>query len=122
MESQSVEVAETGKQNTQKVAIIGGEVNSRIAELIAEHPDVEVVNLEDFDESLIRPSTYPFLNHIDMPLTANDYEDFKYSHLTTKQRNAVIKPVRNSETSPKISRNEPCPCGSGKKYKHCCAD
>ena len=19
-----------------------------------------------------------------------------------------------------ISRNEPCPCGSGKKYKHCC--
>ncbi len=21
----------------------------------------------------------------------------------------------------KIGRNEPCPCGSGKKYKHCCA-
>ena len=20
----------------------------------------------------------------------------------------------------KISRNEPCPCGSGKKYKRCC--
>ena len=20
----------------------------------------------------------------------------------------------------KISRNAPCPCGSGKKYKHCC--
>jgi hypothetical protein len=20
-----------------------------------------------------------------------------------------------------IGRNEPCPCGSGKKYKHCCA-
>ena len=20
----------------------------------------------------------------------------------------------------KISRNDPCPCGSGKKYKHCC--
>ncbi|MCY1489253.1 Protein translocase subunit SecA [compost metagenome] len=25
-------------------------------------------------------------------------------------------PVR---TEPKIGRNEPCPCGSGKKYKHC---
>lgn len=23
-------------------------------------------------------------------------------------------------TSPKISRNAPCPCGSGKKYKYCC--
>jgi preprotein translocase subunit SecA len=21
--------------------------------------------------------------------------------------------------APKIGRNEPCPCGSGKKYKHC---
>jgi preprotein translocase subunit SecA len=27
------------------------------------------------------------------------------------------KPVR---TGPKVGRNEPCPCGSGKKYKHCC--
>jgi preprotein translocase subunit SecA len=21
---------------------------------------------------------------------------------------------------PKVGRNDPCPCGSGKKYKHCC--
>ncbi len=27
------------------------------------------------------------------------------------------KPVR---TGPKVGRNDPCPCGSGKKYKHCC--
>jgi uncharacterized protein len=27
-------------------------------------------------------------------------------------------PVRRS--SPDIGRNDPCPCGSGKKYKHCC--
>jgi SEC-C motif-containing protein len=24
-------------------------------------------------------------------------------------------------TSPKVGRNAPCPCGSGKKYKKCCA-
>ena len=23
-------------------------------------------------------------------------------------------------SSKKIGRNDPCPCGSGKKYKHCC--
>ena len=23
--------------------------------------------------------------------------------------------------TPKVGRNEPCPCGSGKKFKHCCA-
>jgi preprotein translocase subunit SecA len=27
------------------------------------------------------------------------------------------KPVR---IGPKVGRNDPCPCGSGKKYKHCC--
>jgi len=27
-------------------------------------------------------------------------------------------PLRREE--PKPGRNSPCPCGSGKKYKHCC--
>ncbi len=27
------------------------------------------------------------------------------------------KPVR---VGPKVGRNDPCPCGSGRKYKHCC--
>jgi preprotein translocase subunit SecA len=30
---------------------------------------------------------------------------------------AKAKPVR---TGPKVGRNDPCPCGSGKKYKLCC--
>jgi hypothetical protein len=29
-------------------------------------------------------------------------------------------PVQFQRSSPKIGRNEPCPCGSGKKYKKCC--
>ena len=29
-----------------------------------------------------------------------------------------IHPIRREE--PKIGRNDPCPCGSGKKYKQCC--
>ncbi len=28
------------------------------------------------------------------------------------------KPVRR--TGKKVGRNDPCPCGSGKKYKKCC--
>jgi hypothetical protein len=27
-----------------------------------------------------------------------------------------------SRTAPKVGRNDPCPCGSGKKYKKCCLD
>lgn len=28
--------------------------------------------------------------------------------------------IQVRRTSPKIGRNDPCPCGSGKKYKNCC--
>jgi len=31
---------------------------------------------------------------------------------------AVKKPVKRAEK--KVGRNDPCPCGSGKKYKNCC--
>jgi len=27
---------------------------------------------------------------------------------------------RSATTAPKVGRNDPCPCGSGKKYKRCC--
>ena len=27
---------------------------------------------------------------------------------------------RTVKEPPKVGRNDPCPCGSGKKYKHCC--
>jgi preprotein translocase subunit SecA len=28
------------------------------------------------------------------------------------------EPIRNRNE--KVGRNDPCPCGSGKKYKNCC--
>ena len=30
-----------------------------------------------------------------------------------------VEPIRNF--GQKVGRNDPCPCGSGKKYKNCCA-
>lgn len=51
-------------------------------------------------------------------------ESFKFvqqhhqADLTKKQINApYTEPVRST---PKIQNNEPCICGSGKKYKKCC--
>jgi len=31
-----------------------------------------------------------------------------------------VKPVEEKNEEPKTGRNEPCPCGSGKKFKKCC--
>ena len=35
-----------------------------------------------------------------------------------KQRAPASKPI--TRETPKVGRNDPCPCGSGKKYKKCC--
>jgi SEC-C motif-containing protein len=32
----------------------------------------------------------------------------------------AVGPVQFKRDAPKTGRNEPCPCGSGKKYKKCC--
>ena len=43
--------------------------------------------------------------------------------LTPEQRKALYKKEKSSKTvvkPPKVGRNDPCPCGSGKKFKYCC--
>lgn len=42
--------------------------------------------------------------------------------LSADQRTAITKEFRvaGMAVSNKIGRNDPCPCGSGKKYKKCC--
>ena len=37
-----------------------------------------------------------------------------------RSRSAVQEPLPTRREYPKIGRNDPCPCGSGKKYKLCC--
>jgi preprotein translocase subunit SecA len=36
------------------------------------------------------------------------------------QANEEISKAKPIRTGPKVGRNDPCPCGSGKKYKQCC--
>jgi uncharacterized protein YecA (UPF0149 family) len=33
---------------------------------------------------------------------------------------AVVRAAEAKSTARQPGRNEPCPCGSGKKYKRCC--
>lgn len=41
----------------------------------------------------------------------------KQKRLLVRYIDSYGKPIRNLT---KVGRNAPCPCGSGKKYKHCC--
>ena len=46
------------------------------------------------------------------------YHYFESQRLFGKETLGTTATFRR--TMPKIGRNEPCPCGSGKKFKHCC--
>ncbi len=43
-------------------------------------------------------------------------DDEKWYYYDSKRPSTTVK-----RETPKIGRNDPCPCGSGKKYKKCCA-
>jgi preprotein translocase subunit SecA len=53
--------------------------------------------------------------------TPPDASQQRASEMVSEANEAVAKakaqPIR---TGPKVGRNDPCPCGSGKKYKQCC--
>jgi uncharacterized protein YecA (UPF0149 family) len=45
-------------------------------------------------------------------------EDSTYIYRNPHPR--IYKPRTYKRKTPKVGRNELCPCGSGKKFKHCC--
>lgn len=44
-----------------------------------------------------------------------------YRHFLAQRAGSRPGPETTIRHEPKVGRNEPCPCGSGKKYKKCCS-
>ena len=65
-----------------------------------------------------------YLESWSVPKSVQDEIDlFQEENLQKKKKNdyehwMTTQPVKN--IGPKVERNDPCPCGSGKKYKKCC--
>ena len=78
---------------------------------------------EDTEVNLIFDKEKLYKNMVDakadwmygLPLCDNIFDEDKKKALyrEAKKANTVIK-------GKKVGRNDPCPCGSGKKYKFCC--
>ncbi|TGS44640.1 MULTISPECIES: preprotein translocase subunit SecA [unclassified Mesorhizobium] len=64
-----------------------------------------------------------FGTHIDGTTGENDFDGGETALLVRQESNAIVAPEdrdpNNQATWGKVGRNEACPCGSGKKYKHC---
>lgn len=64
-----------------------------------------------------------FGTHIDGTTGENDFEGGETALLIRPETAAIVAPEDRDPNNPaswgKVGRNEACPCGSGKKYKHC---
>jgi uncharacterized protein YecA (UPF0149 family) len=78
--------------------------------------EVDLVGEEDSEGWVIEDPS-PQLQRCREALDDTVHEANRY--WTAWRRRSLASPVVSRP--PKIGRNEPCPCGSGRKYKKCCA-
>ena len=94
---------------------------------------LSIISVPEGNQLLIKPFDKSALGAIEKAIIAanlgynpsNDGETIRIivPALTEERRKELYKESRNSTTvvkGKKIGRNDPCPCGSGKKYKKCC--
>jgi preprotein translocase subunit SecA len=92
-------------------------INPQLLRLKKEYPDLYELYRPFFDEALAgrRPEKMmmervkQLAKYNLRPIGFEDDDDDYLPPPQTVHRQA-----------PKVGRNDPCPCGSGKKYKHCC--
>ena len=79
------------------------------------HSEDILVSVEFVSNTLVETSA----RHDAPPeISPGDYAENQSEAADRQQGQAKIETIRNREI--KIGRNEPCPCGSGKKFKACC--
>jgi preprotein translocase subunit SecA len=87
-----------------------------------EQPELQPTELPPMEAHHIDPfSGMDELELADAAIEAGDRGEFqpaKRAPLQTRKQSGAINP-NDPATWGKVSRNAPCPCGSGKKFKHC---
>ncbi|KAB2657545.1 preprotein translocase subunit SecA [Brucella tritici] len=82
----------------------------------------QLMRVEIVREAPPEPELPPMIGrHIDGTTGENDFDEAAWSEHQHDERNvpAAERDPADPRTWGKVSRNEACPCGSGKKYKHC---
>ncbi|AGA70791.1 protein translocase subunit secA [Desulfitobacterium dichloroeliminans LMG P-21439] len=67
--------------------------------------------------SSIQEDTIRYIMRVTPQVTEQKQEEPQHVR-TNRDEEQAARPVHNE--GPQIGRNDPCPCGSGKKYKKCC--
>jgi preprotein translocase subunit SecA len=86
---------------------------------IAERVVDVVYRIEQVEESALRSTWHETAAiHEDASSATPMLGDGSSGADTHRSEPAVVEPIRNM--GQRVGRNDPCPCGSGKKFKNCC--
>ncbi len=113
---------DTGRKG--RTFILGGEVNSSWKDgFIKYWEKADSISEEEHTEAVQKiDASFEHKYTKDYSKKENIWEDFMSSY-EPSSKNYKPKPVLKEipvRTDAKIGRNDPCTCGSGKKYKKCC--
>jgi preprotein translocase subunit SecA len=73
---------------------------------------------ENFFNNLPKRTEHQSMSSFGGPPPSNAPE--KNASDVVTEANEALSKAKPARTGPKVGRNDPCPCGSGKKYKQCC--
>ncbi|MBO8434459.1 MAG: SEC-C domain-containing protein [Tyzzerella sp.] len=115
-----------------KVAELAAKFNMTAEEIVAFVDGINEVIPESYDLNTLEENSDVKLV-IDFEKLFKKMVEYKAEHLYTlpqwegifdaKKRHELTLQQKKSRTivkATKVGRNDPCPCGSGKKYKKCC--
>ena len=77
-----------------------------------------IFKMEQLDESFVGSTWVETAAIKEDAAPASEIERQQQAAIAGTEADKKLEPIRNRE--PKVGRNDPCPCGSGKKYKNCC--
>ena len=121
------------KENHGAVVLIGSPGITRESMVVEKalrdsgHEDVIVIGDDFFDSDMKKLIDFKMTSRFNRERALTDFlkeaEQLRYideKPVPKRDRGRAVIPVRRSDVDPKINRNDPCPCGSGLKYKKCC--
>ena len=90
--------------------------------LAQKDPLVEYKNegFEMFDEMLRKIDDFVVTRFFKVRLVSNEPERRQQVSRSEDNRPGKVGKQKTVKKGNKVGRNDPCPCGSGKKYKKCC--
>lgn len=115
---------EEARQRLDRLVQFGflhGDVESAAMAIAAAQLEVIIDQVDEGDYDLSQGVPQPFAPVSDRTKSILDTSMKEVAELMREyeeEQERAATPVVNQE--PKVGRNDPCPCGSGKKYKQCC--